>query len=93
MDVILFSQVARRYEELLYNGEFLPFDQMEKNLNGNGGTIPNSMSDTDLCKNSRPSSANKAKGGPYLFFLISFTLLFLSVPVTVVLKYIFMWLV
>ena len=56
-------QVARRYEELLYSGELFVFDQFEKNMGGQGVTIPSSMSDLDLVnKSSRPSSANKQKG-------------------------------
>ena len=39
------------------------FDQFEKNMGGQGVTIPSSMSDLDLVnKSSRPSSANKQKG-------------------------------
>lgn len=52
-------QVARRYEELLFSGDNLPFDQFEKNMMGRAGNHP---SDSDLSKSSsRPSSA-KPKG-------------------------------
>ncbi|KAL4223524.1 hypothetical protein ACF0H5_016995 [Mactra antiquata] len=56
------GMVARRYEELLYSGDTLPYDQFEKNMSGQSVTLPSGMSDSDLSKNSRPSSA-KPKGG------------------------------
>ncbi|XP_060598955.1 SANT and BTB domain regulator of class switch recombination-like isoform X3 [Ruditapes philippinarum] len=56
------GMVARRYEELLFSGDLLPFDQFEKNMTGQGGSLPSGMSDSDLSKNSsRPCSA-KPKG-------------------------------
>lgn len=53
--------VARRYEELLYSGDIIPFDQFEKNQTGQGQGIPNGVSDTDLNANIVPSSAGKLK--------------------------------
>lgn len=58
------GMVARRYEELLYSGDLFVFDQFEKNLGGQGVSLPTSMSESDLGnKLSRPSSASKQKGG------------------------------
>ncbi|WAR02026.1 K1841-like protein [Mya arenaria] len=54
------GMVARRYEELLYSGDILPFEQFEKTINGQGGSLPSTMSDSDLAKN-RPNSS-KPKG-------------------------------
>ena len=53
--------------ELLFSGDVLPFDQYEKTMMGQGKNIPSGISDSDLSKNSRPSSAIKPKCTMYMY--------------------------
>ena len=59
----------------MYSGELFAFDQFQKTMDGQGVTIPSSMSDSDLGnKLSRPSSASKQKGKSSISLLTLFLL-------------------
>ncbi|KAL3856393.1 hypothetical protein ACJMK2_011160 [Sinanodonta woodiana] len=56
------GMVARRYEELLLNGEMFAFDHFEKNFGSSSGNLPISMSDPNLVAKSSLSRPDSGKG-------------------------------